>query len=236
MESILNDLRRELRENMDEKIQQSSRKFFKEDIKCYGIKAQMVGVISKTYFKTIRGKTKTEIFELCNELWQSGFMEEAFIACDWSYFVHKDYAPDDFKVFEKWVGSYVSNWAMCDTLCNHTVGDFLEKYPVYMPELKKWAKSENRWMRRASAVSLIIPARHGKFLEDIIEIANILLLDKDDLVQKGYGWMLKASSQAHPNEIFDYIMTKKSTMPRTAFRYAIEKMPPELKVKAMEKI
>jgi 3-methyladenine DNA glycosylase AlkD len=90
-------------------------------------------------------------------------------------------------------------------------------------------------MRRAAAVSLIIPARHGKFLDEILEIADILLLDQDDLVQKGYGWMLKAASQAHLHEIFAYVMRKKAIMPRTALRYAIEKMPKELRMRAMGK-
>jgi 3-methyladenine DNA glycosylase AlkD len=90
-------------------------------------------------------------------------------------------------------------------------------------------------MRRASAVSLIIPAKKGLFLKDIFEISDILLLDKDDLVQKGYGWMLKAASQAHDKQVFEYVMKNKKTMPRTALRYAIEKMPKALKEKAMEK-
>jgi len=102
-------------------------------------------------------------------------------------------------------------------------------------ELKKWAKSPNRWVKRASAVTLIIPARKGMFLKDIFEIADILLLDKDDMVQKGYGWMLKAASQFSEKEIFKYVMSKKAVMPRTALRYAIEKMPGELKTEAMKK-
>lgn len=75
----------------------------------------------------------------------------------------------------------------------------------------------------------------GNFLKDIFEIADTLLLDPDDLVQKGYGWMLKAASRTHQKEIFDYIIKKKTIMPRTALRYAIEKMPKELKIKAMGK-
>jgi 3-methyladenine DNA glycosylase AlkD len=108
-------------------------------------------------------------------------------------------------------------------------------YPENIVKLKELAKSENRWMRRASAVSLIIPARKGKFLNEIIEIADILLLDKDDLVQKGYGWMLKVASQKNQQEIFNYVIKNKSIMPRTALRYAIEKMPNNLKIIAMEK-
>jgi len=84
-------------------------------------------------------------------------------------------------------------------------------------------------------VSLIMPARKGMFLKDIFEIADILLLNTDDMVQKGYGWMLKVASEKHQKEVFDYVMSKKAVMPRTALRYAIEKMPRELIEEVMEK-
>ncbi len=106
-------------------------------------------------------------------------------------------------------------------------------FPERISYLKKWAKLPGRWMKRASAVTLIVPARKGLFLNDIFKIADILLLDKDDMVQKGYGWMLKASSQAYQKEVFDYVIRNKAVMPRTSLRYAIEKMPQELRTKAM---
>jgi 3-methyladenine DNA glycosylase AlkD len=52
----------------------------------------------------------------------------------------------------------------------------------FLVELKKFTKSKNRWVRRTSAVSLIIPARKGLYLDAIFKIADNLLLDKDDLV------------------------------------------------------
>ncbi len=235
MNQIIENIRKELKDNMDEKAVLSSRRFFKEELKLYGVKAALVHQISKKYFKSLKGKTKKEIFDLCEQLMKSGYFEETMVACRWAYFVHKQYEPSDFDLFEKWIEKYISNWACCDTLCNHPVGEFLEMYPEFVPKLKKWAKSKNRWMRRASAVSLIWPAIHGKFLKEILDIADILLLDKDDLVQKGYGWMLKSASQSHQKEIFDYLIKNKDIMPRTALRYAIEKMPSELKKKAMER-
>lgn len=235
MNSIINAIKKELESSADEMTKNSGRNFFKEKVNIHGVNTALVGKIAKKRYKEVEGLTKKELFELCEELWKSGYMEESFIACDWSYFLNKEYEEKDFKVFEKWVKTYVSNWASCDTLCNHSVGSFIMKYPAYVDELKRWAKSKNRWMRRAAAVSLIIPARQGDFLQDIFGIADILLLDEDDLVQKGYGWMLKAASQAHQREVFKYVMNNKKNMPRTALRYAIEKMPEELKKKAMEK-
>jgi 3-methyladenine DNA glycosylase AlkD len=235
MPEILARIRLDLQHSSDEKTRKSALHFFKEPITLYGVKTAVVEKIAKAHFKTIKTEPAAVILNFCNELWRSGYMEEAFIACHWSYSIRQTYEPKHFKVFEQWVHSYVTNWAMCDTLCNHTVGAFVERFPVYIADLKRWAQSRNRWMRRASAVSLIIPARQGLFLSDIFKIADTLLLDSDDLVQKGYGWMLKAASQAHQKEVFEYVMRKKSTMPRTALRYAIEKMPPELRAEAMKK-
>ena len=90
-------------------------------------------------------------------------------------------------------------------------------------------------MRRAAAVSLIIPAKHGKFLEESLAIADLLLTDGDDLVQKGYGWMLKAASQANTEAVLNFVIARKAVMPRTALRYAIEKMPADMKAEAMKK-
>ena len=235
MNAVIKYVRQQLKNNADEKTRQSAQNFFKEKVRHYGVKSAVVYMISTDSFKTIKDKSKAEVFALCEALWRSGYMEESFVACDWSYRLRKEYELKDFKVFDKWVNTYVSNWALCDTLCNHTVGAFVDMYPQYLRGLKKWAKSKNRWARRAAAVSLIIPARHGKFIKDIFELADILLLDGDDIVQKGYGWMLKAASQAHQKEVFNYVMKNKAVMPRTALRYAIEKMPDKLKYKAMRK-
>lgn len=201
----------------------------------YGIKAAVVRDIARSRFKSLGNVSKEEVFALCDDLWQSGMMEESFIACFWSHAVKKHYKPDDFGRFERWVGTYLTNWASCDTLCNHTIGDFLMKYPGHVERLNHWTTSPNRWMRRGAAVSLIIPARKGMFLTEILGITTLLLDDADDMVQKGYGWMLKSASQAHQQEVFNFVMSHRNEMPRTALRYAIEKMPAELKVQAMKR-
>lgn len=233
--SILEQVRLELKNSVDEKTLDTAQHFFKEQITAYGVKVPVVNKISSSFLSEIRSKSKQEVFDLCEELWRSGMLEESFIACSWSYAICKKFEPSDFEVFERWVQNYVDNWASCDTLCNHTVGEFIEMYPQFLSKLKEWATSENRWMRRAAAVTLIIPARKGLFLNDIFEIAELLLADKDDLVQKGYGWMLKAASQAYQTEVLDFVIKYKTTMPRTALRYAIEKMPQEMKAQAMKR-
>jgi len=235
MSAIIKRIRQTLEQKADEKTRATGTTFFKEPVQLHGIKAAQVSKIAKSFFQEIKGQSKAQVFALCDELWQSGFLEESFIACDWSYALRNRFESADLDIFERWLHEYVDNWASCDTLCNHTIGSFVVMYPSCVSRLKTWSQSPDPWLRRAAAVSLIIPAREGKFLEDIFEIADSLLLDTEDLVQKGYGWMLKAASQAHQQKVFDYVFAHKAAMPRTALRYAIEKMPKELKAQAMAK-
>ncbi len=237
METIIDQVRQALQVSSDPKTLASSDRFFKkgEVVKVHGVRMGEVSKIGKESFRQIKEQPKEEIFCFCEELWKSGYLEEAVVACIWTESLHKKYEPADFKIFEYWVYNYLTNWADCDTLCNHTIGNFIMMYPEYIVELKKWAGSSGRWVKRASAVTLIIPARKGLFLNDIFEIADILLPDKDDLVQKGYGWMLKAAGEVYQEDVFNYVMSKKAVMPRTALRYAIEKMPADLKMEAMKK-
>lgn len=235
MLDIIGKVRSELKAASSESARITGQRFFREKVNLYGVRADDVRRISKASFNQISHLGKREILSLCDILWNSGMIEETFVACMWSEKLTSQFTPDDFPILEKWVHENVNNWASCDTLCNHTVGDFIIMYPRYISLLKKWAISDNRWVRRAAAVSFIIPARKGLFLKDILAIAVILLQDQDDMVQKGYGWMLKAASQANQEEVFDFVMKNKLLMPRTALRYAIEKMPAGHRRRAMEK-
>ncbi|MFA6224720.1 MAG: DNA alkylation repair protein [Methanoregula sp.] len=228
-------IRKELEDHADPDIRKTSQRFFKEEIRCYGIKTATVIAIAKKYWKWVKERPKTEILTICEELYQSGYMEESFIVSNWAHALSGRYEQEDLVVFRRWIDTYITNWASCDGFCNHTMGDFLEQYPEYTDELKRWTQSEDRWMRRAAAVSLIVPAKHGKFLKESIEIAGLLLTDGDDMVQKGYGWLLKEASRKHQKEVYDYVMKNKKAMPRTALRYAIELLPKDLKAEAMMK-
>ncbi|NYT06467.1 MAG: DNA alkylation repair protein [Methanomicrobiales archaeon] len=234
-EEIVTRIRQDLAANADETVRESSRRFFKEEVRSWGLKAAAVRAIAQQYFREIKNRDKEEIFAICEELLEAGSFEEAAIAYDWADRINRRFEPDDFAVLERWLATYVSNWAACDTLCNHAIGSFLERYPAFLSRLKDWARSENRWVRRGAAVSLVLPARKGLFLDDIFEVADLLLQDPEDLVQKGYGWMLKEAGKSHPDAVFAYVMRRKHEMPRTALRYAIEKMPAERKRLAMEK-
>ena len=235
MNSVVERIRRELKANADEKTRQSIQRFFKEQVKSYGVKTDIVHKIAKKHWSEVKLLDKKGIFQICEELYRSGIIEEAFVPAFWLPNMAEKFETEDLATFRAWIEKYIDNWAECDVLCNHTVGDLIEKYPETVSELKKWAKSENHWLKRAAAVSLIIPAKRGEFLKDVFEISDILLQDKCDMVQKGYGWLLKEASRKRQKEVFEYVLRNKKRMPRTALRYAIELMPKELKTEAMKK-
>ena len=235
LSEILQRVRADLSDSADPVARQSEQRFFKEGVQVYGMKTAVANAIAKSCLKEIRagGLSKAAVFWLCEQLWASGYLEEALVACVLSESQHKRSEPADFEVFEGWVRRHVTNWATCDTLCNHTVGDLLMLFPELAERLLDWTGADNRWVRRAAAVSLIVPARRGLFHELVLRIADALLIDSDDMVRKGYGWMLKAAADHDQNLVFEYVMRHKDVMPRTALRYAIEKMPPALKSQAM---
>ena len=235
MAQTIQRIRELLIENIDDEAQKSFQRFFKQKVKCYGIKTVTVRKIANQFWKEIKMSEKQDIFDLCEQLFLSDYSEEASIVTFWLPKITDQFEPDDWIVFKNWIEKYVNNWAKCDGFCNHTMGNFLVKYPVFIEELKEWTQSENRWVKRAAAVSLIVPAKKGQFLKDVFEISDLLLLDEDDLVQKGYGWLLKVASHLHQKEVFDYVMKNKENMPRTALRYAIEKMPQSLRKEAMKR-
>ena len=234
---IISKLREDMQLNSSEENIETTKRYFKksEQIKVCGLKSAQVRALAKKHMVKIPGCAKKELFDYCEILFSSGVMEESFVACDWLRINKKHFLPEDFKIFEFWVDNYINNWASCDSICSWVTGEFILMYPEFVEELKIWAKSDNKWMKRAAAVSLVLPVRRGQQLDRVFEIADILLLDKDDMVQKGYGWMLKVAGDHIQKEVFDYVVKNKAVMPRTALRYAIEKMPQDLRKEEMKK-
>ena len=234
---MINLIQKELQDIASPDRKKSIEFFFKHDIKAYGVSNPDTQKIGRTIINNLKSenRSKMEIWNLAEKLFANGFIEESLLACQIVYAFKKMYVKEDFKVFESWVSKYIDNWAECDTFCNKVIGEMLFLFPDLVNDMKTWALSENLWVRRASAVSFIYPAKKNMFVEDQWEIALLLLEDKEDMVQKGYGWMLKVLSQKRQNDVFDFVQRYKARMPRTALRYAIEKMPAQLKKQAMEK-
>lgn len=231
---LLKILEKELISNIDKKYLKVSKTFFKEKTNNIGVRIPVVRKIAAKYYPEIKNLPKKDIFLFCENLLKKED-EFKFIAFDWVFRQKDNFIENDFKIFESWLKKYVSNWATCDDFCTHSLGFLIFKFPKLTNATKKWTYSKNRWLRRASAVSLIYSVRKNVLIKEAFQIADILLEDSDDLVQKGYGWMLKETTKHKEEKVFKYVMKNKNKMPRTALRYAIEKMPKKMKGEAMQK-
>lgn len=232
---IVKRLREEIaRQSVPENMMNFQR-WFKEKLENpVGLKGPIIKRISAQFFKEIKGESKKKILEYCEELLESDIGTERGIAFMWAANITDRMSKTDFPRLEGWLKKHVCNWGACDSLCCGALGELVALYPELIPKVKKWTPSKNRWLRRGAAVSMIPTVRRGEGLKDAFAIADILLTDDDDMVQKGYGWMLKVAGDSHRDEVFKYVMKNKRQMPRTALRYAIEKMPASLKKEAMK--
>lgn len=229
LKEILNDLKKAGKPE----IAATSVKFFKEPVNLYGLKSADAKAIMKKYLPAVKKMDKKEVFELVEELMKDRHLESQSIASEFVYAIRNKFEKSDFKTFERWVDTYITNWANCDVFCNHSMNALIEMYPELISDIKKWTKSKNRWVMRGAAVTFILSARHGRFHKDVYEIADAMLTSDDDMVQKGYGWALKAAGESDPKTVYEFVTKRVKTMPRTAYRYAIEKLPVDMRKMAM---
>ncbi len=198
-----------------------------------GVRGATIRKIAATHWPKAKPVPIDARLALCHELLDTKLFECKTVAFDWMYRSKRQFEPKHFKVFATWLDRYVDDWNDCDDLSTHVLGEFFLRFPDHVKETSKWARSRNRWVQRSAAVSLIPSVREGSQLEQAFAVADALLETKDDLLQKGYGWLLKEASKSFQREVFAFILQRKDRMPRTALRYAIEKMPPALKKRAM---
>lgn len=156
------------------------------------------------------------------------------IAFDWAYRVKAQYTKDVYPVFYRWLKEYVRGWGDCDDFCTHAFGELLRQQKGLFPQMLKWTRDKDFWVRRASAV-VLIPSVMRKDYAGLapFSVADRLLTDPHNLVRKGYGWMLKCLSQVDPDGVEAYLTVHCKDMPRVAYRYAMEKLNKEIRQRLM---
>jgi 3-methyladenine DNA glycosylase AlkD len=118
--------------------------------------------------------------------------------------------------------TFINNWDLVDVTAQHIVGDYLmdkNKSPLY-----RLTKSKDLWERRIAVMATFCFIKRERY-EDTLKIAKILLNDKEDLIHKAVGWMLREIGKR--NMVIEEAFLKQhyKEMPRTMLRYAIEKFP-----------
>jgi 3-methyladenine DNA glycosylase AlkD len=190
--------------------------------------------VSARIFRQIPKET-TIIFSLCEELLELRVWEMTIVAFDWAYRMRNYYDESTFDLFDHWIKHYISDWWDCDDFCTHAVGELMIRYPHLLPKIYDWCDHENFAVRRCAPVTLILPIKKNADLcVDPFEIADRLKNDPHYLVLKGYGWMLKVLSSSHPDQVIAYLENNQDTMPRVAYRYALEKLDKNSKQRLMK--
>ena len=113
----------------------------------------------------------------------------------------------------------VNNWDLVDLGCLYMTGSYL--YDTSRDILYKLARSKNMWERRTAIVSTAYFIRQGD-ISDAFKIAEILVNDKEDLVHKATGWMLRFAGSKDRQKLLVFLDKYAATMPRTLLRYSIE--------------
>lgn len=228
---VVERIGKELQKKADPIKAEGAKRYFKETIHPRGVTLPTVRGIEKELWPGFKPEMELEdALKLTELLFETGYWEDPIIGMGFVNRFEKEFGEKELKRFEKWIDCCINNWAHCDDLCNHNLAAVLERYPRLAKELIVWTQSENRWKRRAAAVSFILPARKGLFEKEILEIAKKLFADKkDDLVQKGNGWMLREFGKSKQAKLVAFLRKHRERIPRTTMRYAIERLPPGLK-------
>lgn len=121
---------------------------------------------------------------------------------------------------------FVNNWDLVDASVYKIVGDYLlDKDRKFLYLL---AKSTSLWERRMAIVATYAFIKEGQ-LDDTFKISKMLLKDKEDLIHKAVGWMLREAGKRDQSKLKEFLNAHYNNMPRTSLRYAIEKFPEMLR-------
>ncbi len=221
---LLKEIKNELKKQSSKKKAKISQRFFKTSPGEYGegdiflgVKVPEIRKISRQYQNTASKETV--------QLLKSPIHEERLLALLILIlkYVKGSYLEKE-KIYRLYLShtKYINNWDLVDLTAGHIVGAFLmdkDKKILY-----KLAKSKLLWERRIAIVSTFYFIKNHKFI-DTLRIAKILILDKEDLIHKAVGWMLREIGKR--NMVFEESFLKEhyKIMPRIMLRYAIERFP-----------
>ena len=130
--------------------------------------------------------------------------------------------------------SKINNWDLVDLSADKILGVYLLDHPGKIEIMKRLSQSENLWDRRISVLATFAFIKKNKF-DYTIYLAEKLLNDKHDLIQKSIGWLLREIGKRYLPVLLEFLDQHYRIMPRTMLRYAIEKLSSEQKLHYMQK-
>ena len=126
-----------------------------------------------------------------------------------------------------------NNWDLVDLSVYKIMGDYLVRHPEERDILYKFIKSKNMWERRLAMISTMAFIRN-KESEDVLKLSELLLNDKEDLMHKASGWMLREFGKRDESKLCQFLDKNIKKMPRTMLRYAIERFEESKRLKYLK--
>jgi 3-methyladenine DNA glycosylase AlkD len=207
--------------------------FFKDAIKSHGwytADLRRAAVRSRREIRKDHGLDF--LIEVADELFAGSVLEEKVAAVFLLEKLDREFGDDEFKLFESWLDR-ISSWADHDGLVHSLIAPMMVAKPARTKFVSRWAKSKNRWHRRAACVALIRGTRARMFFPEITKLSNSLLVDKDDMVQKGLGWLLRETAKYDAKRTVPYLMEIRGRAPRLVLRTACETLPTSVKKRVL---
>lgn len=199
--------------------------FFKEEIKSHGWYTAALRRVIRQWRKEILGEHNLEfLVDVADRLFIGKVLEEKIAAIFLLENLDAGFTDREFLLFEQWLDR-ITSWADHDGLVHYLIAPMVMAKQVRVKHVFRWAKSRDRWHRRAACVSLIKGARAKMFFPEIVRLSKFLLKDEDDMVRKGLGWLLRETAKFDPKRTIPYLMKIRGRAPRLVLRTACETLP-----------
>lgn len=200
--------------------------FFKDEIKTHGWYTADLRRAAVRFRREIKKERGLDfLVEVADQLFSGSVLEEKVAAVFLLEKLDGEFGDHEFKLFESWLDR-ISSWADHDGLVHYLVAPMVAAKPARARTVFRWAKSPNRWHRRAACVALIRGTRVKMFFPEIKKLSDFLLADQDDMVQKGLGWLLRETAKHDAKQTVPYLMKIRRRAPRLVLRTACETLPP----------
>ena len=189
----------------------------------------------RRYARTLHAQVAADqalLLDVAERLFAGAVLEEKALAVTMLEPSLKRFGGAEFARFERWIGK-VSSWADHDALTMYLIGPMMVAEPARAKRTLRWAASPSRWRRRAAAVSLIHGVRKGLFEQQAVAVTERLLDDRDDMVQKGLGWLLREWAKHDPKAAVPVLMAIRGRASRLVLRTACEKLAPALRARVL---
>lgn len=200
-------------------------RFFKEEIKSRGWYSGELRKVAVRFRRTIlRELGLPFLLQVADKLFSGGCLEEKIFAVFLLEKLTDQFDDAAFRRFESWL-LRIRSWADHDALVHYLLAPMIAAQPARTRYVFRWAKSRDRWHRRAACVALIQGTRRKMFFPQIKGLSKLLLLDRDDMVQKGLGWLLRETAKADAQHTVPYLLSIRQRAPRLVLRTACETLP-----------